>query len=224
MDIKGPSSTDTSIINNYHIKDKMSCASSSLVTIFILIGCLASLIHSHGESGGNYTEEEVPEQQHVEEECQDYDISWFIKQYDRRLITKPYFHIGVNISLQEAINSKHWEFRYLLKNAHVNKLTPKNVCKEAKGVSQHAQLIGQACRWNYTCDYNPHRFPAYIFHAHCINSHWIAHDPSSHPPITPKHCRPVYYPVPILYSTGCNPLTSKKKWEWRQEPISVACV
>lgn len=171
-----------------------------------------------GESGGgNDTRNDTRNDTIIEEEeCQDYDISWFIQQYSQRILTKPYLSIGVNISLPKAASTKHWEFRALLRNAHLRKLPPNEVCNEH--IPSHAQQFQQACGWSYRCDYNPHRFPAYVFQAHCTNDLWGPSGSSE-----ASFCQRVFYPVPMLYSSGCNPLTSKKNWTWKQEMVSVAC-
>ena len=184
-----------------------------LMVLTVLLCCLTLTVRAESGEGGNHTEEQ--------EDCQDYDMYWFIHQYDLRILTKPYLNIGVNISLKDAAKTKHWEFKKLIRNAHLTQLHPKNICKY--GIPQHSQQMQQACSWNYTCDYNPHRFPAYIFHARCTNTHWLQYNPTGFPPLKPKSCRSIYYPVPVLYSQGCNPLTSKKNWEWKQEMVSVAC-
>ena len=185
---------------------------SSKLTITIVTILLLQIYFAKGDSG-EHNSSGLPE------ECQDYDLHWFIQQYDRRILTKPFLNIGVNISLPDAAVAKHWKFRQQLKNAHIQKLMPQHVCEE--GLPEHPQQLNQACSWNYTCDYNPHRFPAYVFHAHCKSNHWWHFTPPNQK--RPQPCRLIYYPVPMLYNTGCNPVTSKKNWEWRQEMVSVAC-
>lgn len=179
--------------------------SSHLIAIALFLCLSPVIIPINGQSGNDTT---FPD---GDEDCKDYDILWFIQQYDKRILTKPYFHIGVNISLPQAASTKHWEFRQLLRQSQYRKLLPHEVC--STHLPTHPQQFGQACGWSYRCDYNPHRFPAYIFQAHCENSYWG----------DGNECKRVYYPVPILSSTGCNPLTSKKDWVWKQELVSIAC-
>ena len=169
---------------------------------------LCFLLAVQAQSGNNTTS--------IEEECEDYDINWFIQKYNYRILTKPFLHIGVNISLPDAAATKHWEFKKILRNARFHKLTPHEVCNEY--IPEHAQQFDQACGWNYKCDYNPHRFPSYIFQADCQDKTWRSANS-----IAPKRCHSVYYPIPVLYSTGCNPLTSKKDWYWKQEIVTVSC-
>lgn len=191
--------------------------STKFFTIFALFLVASFAKGESGTGSNNNTEEQLNE----EEACQDYSINWFIQQYSLKILNQPYLSIGVNVSLKEAAKTRSTEFKKLIKKAPMTKLNPKNACHES--VPHHFQQFGQACSWNYTCDYNPHRFPAYMYHAQCTNSHWFQYTPSSFPTVRPRPCRMIYYPVPVLYSRGCNPLTTEKKWEWKQEMVSVGC-
>lgn len=177
----------------------------------VLLFFLLFALTVEAQSGYNNTTSTMED-----EECEDYDINWFIQKYNHRILTKPFLHIGVNISLAGAASTRHWEFKKLLRNARYHRLTKHQVCNEH--IPQHSQQFDQACGWTYKCDYNPHRFPSYIFQAECKDRTWRpAHSP------TPHSCYPIYYPIPVLYSSGCNPLTSKKDWYWTLETVTVSC-
>ncbi len=68
------------------------------------------------------------------------------------------------------------------------------------------------CRWNYTCDYSPNRFPQYIWKAECMHS---AH--------------PIFYSIPTLTlesdgESGCLPFTRVKPvYRWGLQKVPVAC-
>ena len=79
--------------------------------------------------------------------------------------------------------------------------------------THNIRMTGPAtCRWNYTCDYSPNRFPQYIWKAEC-----------------PESSHPIFYPVPTLTvetqgGTGCLPFTEANTvYRWGQEKVAVAC-
>lgn len=165
-----------------------------------------------GESG----DEQSLEEQNATEECEDYSLQWFLHIYNKQILKQPFLHIGVNISLPDAVQKSHWSFKHFLSNNQYHHLQPEHVCSNIP-YNKHEQQHDQACPWEYSCDYNPNRFPAYVFQAKCTNTYWW--DAT----FSPHNCKQIFYPIPVLYSTGCNPVTSKKNWEWRQEIVSVAC-
>lgn len=73
-------------------------------------------------------------------------------------------------------------------------------------------VVSSSCRWNYTCDYSPNRFPQYLWKAECTGS---AH--------------PITYSVPILAleterESGCLPFAGGEAvYRWKLEEVTVAC-
>lgn len=73
------------------------------------------------------------------------------------------------------------------------------------------------CRWNYTCDYSPHRFPQYIWRAECDT------------PPSGYRAQPIYYDIPILTlkpdsDSGCLPFQEPQAvYSWGLEQVQVAC-
>lgn len=71
---------------------------------------------------------------------------------------------------------------------------------------------GLSCKWNYTCDYNPNRFPQYLWKAECMGS---AH--------------PIFYQIPTLTlenksGSDCLPFTGTQTvYKWGLEKVAVAC-
>lgn len=69
-----------------------------------------------------------------------------------------------------------------------------------------------SCRWNYTCDYSPNRFPQYLWRAHCMGA---AH--------------PIFYKIPTLTlasenGSDCLPFTGTQTvYRWGLEMVAVAC-
>ena len=88
---------------------------------------------------------------------------------------------------------------------------------------------GLKCPWDYKCDYDPRRIPQVMWQAECSqHSTWQCSCSDEEEgcaeciPINRK-CEPVYYPVPILYSDQCYPLSQPGKWEWKNIKVAVAC-
>lgn len=128
-----------------------------------------------------------------------------------------HLHIGLNVSLKEAVHNDGWAFRQLLLKKQNHFLVPQGNCRAGNYLKNHAQLHNQACKWEYKCDYNPRRFPAYVFQAVCTNKYWIG------PHYQLRRCSEVYYPITTLHTTECNPVKSTSSWEWRIEMVAVAC-
>lgn len=153
------------------------------------------------------------------EEC-DYDSPlWIEHLYKVHFHTdgKTHLHVGVNVSLKEAVHNDGWAFRQLLIKKQHYQLVEEGECRSGNHITNHAQLHGQVCPWEYTCDYNPRRFPAYIFQAVCKNRYWFGADRKLH------KCREVFYPITTLHTSECNPVKSTSSWEWRMEMAAVAC-
>lgn len=81
--------------------------------------------------------------------------------------------------------------------------------------SHDIQMAGAdvpTCRWNYTCEYSPNRFPQYLWRAHCAGS---AH--------------PIFYKIPTLTlesegGNDCLPFTGAQTvYRWGLEKVAVAC-
>lgn len=128
-----------------------------------------------------------------------------------------HLHIGLNVSLKEAVHNDGLAFKQLLLKKHDHYLEPQGNCKAGNHLKHHAQLRNQACKWEYKCDYNPRRFPAHVFQAVCINQYWLG------PYYKIRKCSEVYYPITTLHTAECNPVKSTTSWEWRMEMVAVAC-
>ena len=85
------------------------------------------------------------------------------------------------------------------------------------------------CPWEYKCDYDPRRIPQVIWQADCSNYNaWQCSCTDDSGPCnncTPvkKSCVPVYYPIPILYTSNCSPYHTDGAWKWRQIKVAVSC-
>lgn len=73
------------------------------------------------------------------------------------------------------------------------------------------------CRWNYTCDYSPNRFPQYIWRANCAEApdEYRSHE--------------VFYEIPTLKYNSEEPRCLPFKnpgtiYTWKMEKVAVACV
>lgn len=155
------------------------------------------------------------------ENCRDFTLAQFMALYTERRLTSPYIHIGVNLTIAEA-QTKVSSFKNLLRAARHNglKVLPKEkVCEgiTSRQLPNFLNFTPHICPWSYQCDYNPRRFPSYLFHAKCDRRTAVVNKKI-------RNCNEVYYPVPVLISRGCNPITSKKDWVWSQEMVSIACV
>ena len=110
-----------------------------------------------------------------------------------------------------------------------------DVCQQKIGTKlspDTGSLRRNKCPWEYKCDYDPRRIPQVMWQADCSHySTWQcscsdgADDCTGCIPIN-KECKPVYYPIPILYDSisSCNPFCAPGQWSWRQMQVSVACV
>lgn len=81
--------------------------------------------------------------------------------------------------------------------------------------TQHIQMAGAdvpSCRWSYSCDYSPNRFPQYLWRAQCTGS-----------------ANPIFYKVPTLTlesqrGSDCLPFTGDQAvYRWGLEKVAVAC-
>jgi len=152
--------------------------------------------------------EQITPTESVDTNCSTPTFCEFMSQYRYHLRRTPLLRIGVNITLGDEVTATRI-FHNQMRNRSLRVHPQNTVC----GNIPSSEFIKvSSCSWNYICDYNPRRFPPYIFHATCVS------------PITEVYsCTPVTYPVPVLYTTGCNILTNKTDWVWGQERIAVAC-
>lgn len=197
-----------------------------LFGVGILISLLLLASHSLLMVGGTSEEiqssgERTPTSSAAGENCQDFTIAQLMHLYTEQRLRSPYIHIGVNLTTLEAAETDRSKFKRMLTRARKNRINllrlpqvPQDqVCS---GVKQREQPNRFCCPWEYKCDYNPRRFPAYLFHARCMQSNWVGLSGSA-------RCREVFHPIPVLKTTGCNPITSRRDWTWTQEMVSVAC-
>ena len=196
-------------------QSKMAVLVQVIVAMILLQWCLVAATTSGEESSGERTHGSAGQ------DCQDFTIAQLMHLYTEQRLSSPYIHIGVNLSTIEAAQTDRSKFRRLLTTARRNRLQLLNLPqiprdRVCRGVEKKEQPARFCCPWKYTCDYNPHRFPAYLFHARCIDSNWVGASGTA-------RCREVFHPIPVLVTTGCNPLTSKRDWTWQQEMVSVAC-
>ena len=186
-----------------------------LVGIILLQWSLAAATSEEEQSSGERTPGSAVQ------DCQDFTIAQLMHLYTEQRLSSPYIHIGVNLSTIEAAQTDRSKFKRLLTSARRNhqqlldlpQIPQDQVCR---GLEQKDLPRRFCCPWKYSCDYNPRRFPAYLFHARCVQSNWVGASGSA-------RCREVFHPIPVLVTTGCNPLTSRRDWTWRQEMVSVAC-
>lgn len=150
------------------------------------------------------------------ENCRDFTMAEFMHLYNERRLSSPFIHIGVNLTIGEAAQSDRSRFRSLIRKARYGNFRQLSRGEVCNGVTARSRPNRFCCPWEYTCDYNPRRFPAYLFHAKCMENNWVGQGGSA-------KCREVYHPIPVLVTTGCNPITSRRDWVWRQEMVSVAC-
>ena len=160
-------------------------------------------------STGNTTQM-TPTEVSVERNCTTPTLCEFMSRYEHQLdMTPPSLQISANVTLPDRFDQPSEQF---LSNfySRMRMPSPNKLC----GTAHSNQTVGTSdCRWEYECDYNAKRIPPYLFHAKCINF------------ITAQYrCKKVTYPVPVLYTTGCDIFTKKSNWEWRLEQIAVACV
>ena len=87
------------------------------------------------------------------------------------------------------------------------------------------------CPWEYKCDYDPRRIPQVIWQADCDNKYNTWPCSCSNDLVGPcndcipveKFCVPVYYPVPVLYTSNCSPYDTHGTWKWTQLKVAVSC-
>ena len=200
--------------------------SSSWKTVVSLLVCLMFLTSALGESGWNENQEtEEPTNStevfanSTDDGCTNDSPLWVQYLYNVHYHQQGNTHIsvGVNVSMEKAVHNDGLNFRQLLVKPKHNKLIEAGDCKEGDHVAQHAQQYDQACPWEYRCDYNPRRFPAYVYQAACKHQYWVRRDNTLH------RCREVYYPITTIHTSECNPLKTTIDWEWKIEMVSVAC-
>ena len=187
------------------------------ILTMIVIATMTCFTITAGQSGFN--EEGVVNTTAQAVGCVDDSPQWVEHQYKIHLHGngKTHLHIGVNVSLKEAVLNDGSLFKQLLLKRHQYYLTEEGKCREGDHITHHAQYHGQVCPWEYRCDYNPRRVPAYVYQAQCSREYWLAVDRTLH------KCREVYYPVTTLHTEECNPVETTTSWEWRVEMVAVAC-
>ena len=108
-----------------------------------------------------------------------------------------------------------------------------DVCRQMVGkLSPNNGFINNYnCPWEYKCDYDPHRIPQVLWQANCSSSvfnSWqcsCSNDSDGCSDCSPvqKSCVPVYYPVPVLYTSNCSPYDTSGDWTWQQIKVAVSC-
>ena len=134
----------------------------------------------------------------------------FESRYEhQQSMTPPSLQIRANVTLPDIVDP---DGQFLRQTITLPSSPQNQVCGSVHS-SEIPAYENFSCQWNYVCDYNAKRIPPYIFHAECTS------------PITEEYdCRTVTYPVPALYTTGCDIFTKEGRWEWRLEQIAVACI
>ncbi len=118
-------------------------------------------------------------------------------------------HIPVSVKLSYAKNTPQ-DFRTALNTLTSRCSTDSNLCNDTDiSTKSINHLRTYDCQWNYTSEYNPQRYPAYILHAKCLTP-------------TNYDCWPIYYPVPVLKTSGCNQLAGGE-WHLEFESVAVGC-
>ena len=106
-----------------------------------------------------------------------------------------------------------------------------DVCRQMIGklTPNRGFINNYNCPWEYKCDYDPHRIPQVLWQADCsVFNAWQCSCPndldscSDCVPVQ-KSCVPVYYPVPVLYTSNCSPYDTSGDWTWQQIKIPVSC-
>ena len=103
-----------------------------------------------------------------------------------------------------------------------------DVCKQIVGklTPDSSFRNNYNCPWEYKCDYDPRRIPQQAdcgqystWQCSCANQSDDCED------CTPfgKSCLPVYYAVPVLYTSNCSPYDTNANWNWRQIKVAVSC-
>jgi len=141
-----------------------------------------------------------------ERNCTTPTLCEFMSRYQHQHGMTP-LQIRANVTLPARVDPREQFFRQMIN-------FPSSPQNQVCGTENSSRIYkNSSCQWNYVCDYNAKRIPPYIFHAECTS------------PITEEYsCTTVTYPVPALYTTGCDIFTKKSSWEWRLEQIAVACV
>ena len=107
-----------------------------------------------------------------------------------------------------------------------------DVCRQVGKLSPNNGFINNYnCPWEYKCDYDPHRIPQVLWQANCSSSvfnSWqcsCSNDSDGCSDCSPvqKSCVPVYYPVPVLYTSNCSPYDTSGDWTWQQIKVAVSC-
>ena len=152
-----------------------------------------------------------------------------VPSYDELANGKADRDLTYNITAEVNIDRFHKVFR---PNSVKAVLTnpPTTVSVQANGNCPGYQAFGNAnfadiyvrnatCPWRYECDYDPHRIPATLFFAKCMEP-TVTVDGHLH------FCREVYHPMTTIHTSSCDPLrNSTQQWEMeRLQNIPVACV
>ena len=145
-----------------------------------------------------------------ERNCTTPTLCEFSSRYQHQLgMTPPSLQIRANVTLPGTEHPRGQFFSQMFNPPS----SPQNQVCGTVYSNEIPEYVNSSCQWKYVCDYNAKRIPPYIFHAECTS------------PITEEYsCRTVTYPVPALYTTGCDIFTKKSSWVWRLEQIAVACI
>ena len=114
-----------------------------------------------------------------------------------------------------------------------DKTSLNDVCRQIAGKlsPNNVSINNYKCPWEYKCDYDPHRIPQVLWQANCSSSvfnSWQClcsndSDGCSDCSQVQKSCVPVYYPVPVLYTTNCSPYDTSGDWTWQHIKVAVSC-
>ena len=136
-----------------------------------------------------------------------------------RSMTNPQTSIELEVNLRDAENDPR-RFSHITRSENWRAHRPsesENSCQEQQPSSDDF-FMNLKCPWEYRCDYDPQRFPAHILHAECKVSQWFESTSDS-----PQPCQKLYYPIPVMRTTGCNQFSEGGEWKWSQEVVAVGC-
>jgi len=137
--------------------------------------------------------------------------------YTRSSETSGSIELSVNISTSKGHTFRPEAFLPALYTEHMmSSRLSANGCDGFFNFSSEDVGYHGACPWNYQCDYNPQRVPAFLFNAHC----------SSDNPLTggAGYCKEVYTLVSTMTTESCDPLEEDDaQWQLESKLLPVAC-
>ena len=102
---------------------------------------------------------------------------------------------------------------------HRNGILPQpNGCSGFFNFTSRQTGVDTVCPWRYTCDFDPQRIPAFMFHATCDSA-------SPRGNMWRGLCDEVYAPVSYLRTESCYPLAAAQDRAWSviTSLVPVAC-